>query len=297
MAAASGLPLVPRAKRNPLVATTYGTGQLIAAGLDLGCRRFIVGIGGSATNDGGAGMAQALGVRLLDGRNRALPAGGGALGRLAKIDVGGIHAGVRKAEFVVACDVDNPLTGPRGASAVYGPQKGATPAMVATLDRNLRHYARILARDLGRLVEGCPGSGAAGGLGAGMMAFLGARLRPGVEIVVEAVGLRRMVTGASLVITGEGAADAQTAFGKTVAGVARVAKGLGVPVVVLAGALAEGYEGAARAGVDAFFSISPGPMSLEEAMERTPRLLEDCARNVALFFAAAMRRRRKTNRK
>jgi len=297
MAAASGLPLVPPAKRNPLTTTTYGTGQLIAAGLDLGCRKFIVGIGGSATNDGGAGMAQALGVRLLDRRGRPLPPGGGALGHLDKIDPSRLHAEARKAQFVVACDVDNPLTGPRGASAVYGPQKGATPAMVTTLDRNLKHFARVLARDLAKRVEHVRGSGAAGGLGAGMMAFLGARVRPGVEIIVEAVGLRRLLKGASLAITGEGAVDVQTAFGKTVAGVARVAKRLGVPVVVLAGSLGEGYEGAARAGVDAFFSIAPGPLSLQQAMHNAPRLLEDCARNVALFFAAAMKQRRKTNRK
>jgi len=297
MAAASGLPLVPPSKRNPLVTTTYGTGELIAAGLDLGCRKFIVGIGGSATNDGGAGMAEALGVRLLDERDCPLPPGGGALGRLARIDVSRMHPRAKAAEFVVACDVDNPLTGPRGASAVYGPQKGATPAMVATLDRNLKHFARVLARDLSKRVDHIRGSGAAGGLGAGLMAFLGAKLRPGVEIVIEAVGLRRLVKGASLVMTGEGAADAQTAFGKAVAGVAGVAKRLRVPVVVLAGSLGDGYQGAARAGVDAFFSITPGPMPLEEAMRVTPRLLEDCARNVALFFAAALARRRKSNRK
>lgn len=297
MAAASGLPLVPPHKRNPLVTTTYGTGQLIAAALDLGCRKLIIGIGGSATNDGGAGMAQALGAKLLDARGRRLPSGGGGLARLAKIDVSGMHAAAKKAEFLVACDVDNPLTGPRGASAVYGPQKGATPAMVKVLDRNLRHFARIVARDLGKRVDRVPGAGAAGGLGAGLMAFLDAQLRSGTEIVVEAVGLRRKVQGAALVITGEGAVDAQTAFGKTVAGVARVAKEAGAVVVVLAGSLGKGYQTCARAGVDGFFAITSGPMALERAVRQAPGLLEDCARNVVLLFAAAAMRRGKTTRK
>jgi glycerate kinase len=297
MAAASGLPLVPPERRNPLVTTTYGTGQLISAGLALGCRKFIVGIGGSATNDGGAGMAQALGARLLDPLGRELPPGGGALGRLARIDVSGMNPAAKKTEFLVACDVDNPLTGPRGASAVYGPQKGATPATVRTLDRNLRHFARVATRDLGKRVERVPGAGAAGGLGAGMMAFLDAELRPGVGIVMEAVGLRQKVRGAALVITGEGATDAQTAFGKTVAGVAQVAKEAGAVVVVLAGSLGKGYELSAEAGVDAFFSVASGPMSYAEALQRASSLLEECARNVALLFAATRTRRGKNKGK
>jgi len=290
MAAASGLPLVPPHKRNPLITTTRGTGELIAAALDLGCRKFIVGIGGSATNDGGAGMAQALGARLLDARGRSLPPGGGALGRLARISLAQMHPKVARAEFRVACDVDNPLTGPRGASAIYGPQKGATPQMVKILDRNLKHFAKIVARDLGKRVDRIPGAGAAGGLGAGLVAFLDAKLMPGVEIVMEAVGLRRKVRGASLVLTGEGAIDRQTAFGKAVAGVARAAKEVGAPVVVIAGALGDGHEVSAALGVDAFFSIAPGPLSLETAMTNAPRLIEQCARNVALLYAAALKR-------
>ncbi len=185
MAAASGLPLVPVGRRNPLVATTRGTGELIASALDMGCRRFIIGIGGSATNDGGAGMAQALGMRLLDARGVEIGPGGAELARLARIDASGLDPRAAQSGFVVACDVDNPLTGPRGASAVYGPQKGATPEMVEMLDGALRNLAAIVQRDLGVDVDGIPGAGAAGGLGAGLMAFLGASLKRGIEIVVE----------------------------------------------------------------------------------------------------------------
>src|SRR2546426_713024 len=215
MAKAAGLALVPPAKRDPRITTTYGVGELLQHAYDEGARHFIVGIGGSATNDGGAGMAQALGYHLLDEEGHELPPGGLALKRLARIHVGGVHASWKAAEVDVACDVTNPLTGPSGASAVYGPQKGATPEMVAELDAALKHFAEIIRRDLGVDVDQLPGAGAAGGLGAGLVAFTGARLRPGAEMVMEALRLDERLAGAGLVITGEGRIDSQTArFGK-----------------------------------------------------------------------------------
>ncbi len=298
MAEASGFRLVPAARRNPLVTTTYGTGELIMAALRRGCRRFIVGIGGSATNDGGAGMAQALGVRLLDAHGRELPAGigGGALDRVAGFDFSGFQISNFKFEFLVASDVRNPLVGPRGASAVFGPQKGATPAMVKQLDANLRHWAKVIAKDA-RLLAGqglrnaeykslttFPGGGAAGGLGAGLRAFLGARFRPGVEIVIEHARLAEKLRGADLVITGEGRLDRSTLDGKAPLGVARLARRLGVPVIAIGGSLAPEAEAAfRRAGFAAALPLMTGPMSLEEAMRQAGALLEaTTARAMAL---------------
>ncbi|MEA2635562.1 MAG: glycerate 2-kinase [Chloroflexota bacterium] len=243
MAKAAGLALVPTDKRDPRVTTTHGVGELLQHAYDDGARRFIVGIGGSATNDGGAGMAQALGYHLLDENGLELPPGGLALKRLARIQVGGVHANWKETEVDVACDVTNPLTGPRGASAVYGPQKGATPEMVAELDEALHHFAEIIRRDLGVDVEQLPGAGAAGGLGAGLVAFLGARLQPGAEMVMQALHLDERLAGAQLVITGEGRLDSQTArFGKGPAAVARHAKNAGIPVVAIGGSLADETE-------------------------------------------------------
>src|SRR5256884_2159836 len=240
MAKAAGLALVPPAKGGPRMTTTCGVGELLRHAYDAGARHFIVGIGGSATNDGGAGMAQALGYHLLDEHGHELPAGGLALKRLARIHVGGVHANWKKADVDVACDVTNPLTGPNGASAVYGPQKGATPAMVAELDAALEHFAEIIRRDLGVDVERLPGAGAAGGLGAGLLAFTGARLRPGAEMVMEALRLDDRLGGAQLVITGEGRLDSQTArFGKGPAAVARHARQAGIPVVAIGGSIAD----------------------------------------------------------
>src|SRR5207302_10724413 len=215
MAKAAGLALVPPAKRDPRVTTTYGVGELLQRGYEEGARHFIVGIGGSATNDGGAGMARSLGYHLLGDQGHGLPPGGLALRNLARIHVGGVHANWNDAQVDVACDVTNPLTGPTGASAVYGPQKGATPEMVAELDAALKHFAEVIRHDLGVDVEQLPGAGAAGGLGAGLVAFSGAKLRPGAEMVMEALHLDERLKGADLVITGEGRLDSQTArFGK-----------------------------------------------------------------------------------
>jgi len=277
MAAASGITLVPPERLNPLLATTYGTGELIKAALDAGCRKLIIGIGGSATNDGGAGMAQALGARLLDDKGKELPRGGAALAKLQRIDVSGLDSRVAGCEVTVASDVTNPLVGPEGASRVYGPQKGATGEMCQQLDEALANYARVIKNDLGIDVIDMPGAGAAGGLGAGLVAFLGARLMSGIDIVSQAVGLIDHLKGASLVFTGEGRMDAQTLFGKTTAGVAARAMDLKVPVVAIVGELAGDYREVYRHGIDAVLSITPGPISLEKSMTSAGTLIADTA--------------------
>jgi glycerate kinase len=284
MVAASGLPLVPLAKRNPLVTTTRGTGDLIRAALNRGAKKILVGIGGSATVDGGAGMASALGARLLDAKGRPIPPGGGGLAKLARIDLSGLDPRIRGVRIEVACDVTNPLTGPTGAARVYGPQKGATPAMVRALDRNLARLAKIVRSNLGIEVDRLPGSGAAGGLGAGLVAFLGAKLRPGVAMVVDAVDLRRTLKDADLVITGEGRMDRQSAFGKTPVGVARAAKEFGIPVVAICGSVGEGANAVLAQGIDAYVSILSAPMTLGEAMRRAPELLRQTAAQVMRLF-------------
>lgn len=289
MAAAAGLMLVPPAERNPLVTTTRGVGELIGAALDRGCRRFVLGIGGSATNDGGAGLAQALGVRLLDADGRDLPPGGAALARLARVDVAGLDPRLADCVVDVACDVDNPLVGPLGASAIFGPQKGATPAMVDELDAALTRYAAILERDLGVAVATLPGAGAAGGLGAGLVAFLGGRLRPGAEIVTSALGLDAAVADADLVVTGEGRIDGQTAHGKTPVGVARVAARHGKPVIAIAGSLGPGAATVHGHAIDAVFAVVPRPCRLDEALAEAADNLTITARNVAATLAIGAR--------
>ena len=289
MAAASGLPLVPRERRDPRVTSTFGTGELLQAALDAGLRRAVVGIGGSATNDGGAGMARALGVRFMDAFGAELPEGGASLARLARIDVAGLDPRLSAAEILVACDVDNPLTGPRGASAVYGPQKGATPDMVAELDGALRRYAEVAREATSRDVASLPGAGAAGGHGAGLLFFTPARLRPGVEIVLEATGFEERVRGADLVLTGEGRTDFQTAMGKAPVGVAAAAKRHGVPVVCLSGGLGPGADDVLAKGIDALASAVPGPMTLEEAMAGGAALVEAAVTRACRLLAIGAR--------
>jgi glycerate kinase len=267
MAAASGLPLVPEDRRDPKITTTYGTGELMRRALDEGRRKLIIGIGGSATTDAGAGMAQALGVRLLDEAGEPIGFGGAELGRLATIDMSGADPRLRDTEIRVACDVDNPLYGERGAAYIYGPQKGASPEDVELLDRNLRHFADIVQRDLGLDVRDLPGAGAAGGLGAGLVAFCGATLEPGVAIVIDAVGLPERMRGADLCVTGEGAIDSQTAFGKTPAGVAAVARAEDVPVIAIGGGVALEAVSLHERGFDALACILNRPMNLAEAMQ------------------------------
>ena len=253
MALASGLALVPKRRRRPLEATSRGTGDLIRAALKRGAREVWIGLGGSATNDGGAGLARALGVRFLDRHGRDIPEGAGGLGSLARIDASGLPPQVRRARFVALSDVTNPLLGPRGSARVFGPQKGATPAQVEAIESGLRNYARRLKEDLGRDVARRPGAGAAGGLGTALLAFLGAELKPGARFVLESVGARREVRRADLVITGEGRLDASSFFGKAPLELARLARREGVPVLLLCGAVEPGLEGRlARLGARAF---------------------------------------------
>ena len=290
MAAASGLALVPPDRRNPLLTSSRGTGELIRAALDAGARRFILGIGGSATNDGGAGMVQALGARLLDLEGRELDGSGGDLARLERIDVSALDPRLAECRIEVACDVDNPLTGARGASAVFGPQKGATPEMVQALDANLARLARIVGRDLGVAVDTVPGAGAAGGMGAAMLAFFGATLKPGIEIVTAAVDLDTHVRDADLVITGEGRIDFQTVHGKTPIGVARVAKRHGKPVIGIAGSLGAEVGVVHAHGIDAVFSVLGKPCTLDEALRDAAANVELTARNVAAVLRIGLPR-------
>jgi glycerate kinase len=286
MAAASGLLLIPEEQKNPMISTTFGTGELIKSALDKRCSRLIIGIGGSATNDGGAGMVQSLGARLLDKQGKELSFGGGQLAQLAKIDVSGLDPRLKEVEILVACDVDNPLTGPTGASYIYGPQKGATAEMVQILDAGLKHYAEVIKRDLKIDVEHIPGAGAAGGLGAGLLAFLEGRLTPGIDLVMQTVGLGEKLVDCDLVITGEGKLDGQSAYGKVPVGVARKAKRFGVPVVVLAGSITEDAEVLHQEGITAQFSIINAPMLLSEAMSKTGQLLECTTKEVLRLFIA-----------
>jgi len=284
MAAASGLHFVPAEKRNPLITSTRGTGELIAAALDYGVNYIIIGIGGSATNDGGTGMAKALGVRFLDRNGEEISEGGGALGDLVSIDLTDLDSRLNKIKIEVACDVDNPLTGERGASAIFGPQKGATPEMVVQLDRNLGHFAAIIERDLGKKIKDVSGAGAAGGLGGGLLAFVNAELKRGVDIVIEATGLSQVVQDADLVITGEGKIDGQTIFGKTPIGVAKTAKKVGAPVVGIAGNIANDSHIVHDYGIDAVFSIVPGVVLLEDAFTHAAEYVERTAVNIAAVW-------------
>jgi glycerate 2-kinase len=286
MARASGLALVPQKRRNPRSATTRGTGEIIKEALDKGYTRIIVGLGGSATNDGGTGMATALGVKFLDAQGQPLPPGGAALARLDRIDVSNRHPKLAEATIIGATDVTNPLCGPTGASAVYGPQKGATPEMVEELDQALRQFARVVQRDLGQYVLDRPGSGAAGGLGAGLMAFSGAELRSGIDMVCEVLEFDRHVEGASLVITGEGRSDESTIYDKAPVGVARRAMARGVPTIILAGSVGPGYQQLYQHGIAGIVCIADRPMTFERSIARTAELLEAAAeRTVRLLMA------------
>lgn len=287
MAAASGLALVPEEKRDPSITTTRGTGELIRAALDQGCRKLIIGIGGSATSDGGAGMAEALGAQFLDRKGRLPGRGGAELGRLEKIDISGLDPRLDEVEVLVACDVDNPLTGPKGAAHVYAPQKGAEPDMVEKLDRALVNYARVIKKDLGMEVDHIPGAGAAGGLGAGLIAFLRARLSSGIELVLEALEIEQYLAGCSLLITGEGKLDTQSAYGKAPVGIARKARQCKVPVLALAGLLEGELEVFHREGITACFAIADGPLSLQDSIERGPELLETKTAELIRFWITA----------
>lgn len=287
MAAASGLALVPAGEMRPREATTYGTGELMRYALDAGCKRIIMGIGGSATTDGGTGMAQALGVRLLNADGRELGRGGGALDRLASIDVSQMDPRIAACGIIVATDVSNPLYGESGCAAVYGPQKGCDGQDVAALDSNMRHYARILQEQLGKDVAPVPGAGAAGGLGAGLLAFCGATLKSGVDTVLDAVNFDQHVLDADLVITGEGRIDFQSAFGKLPVGVAKRAKAAAnVPVIAVVGSIGQGAEAVYEHGITSTISIVDKPMTLDNAINDAPRLIANAAERVIRIVLA-----------
>jgi glycerate 2-kinase len=283
MAAASGLHLVPRESRNPLVTTTRGTGELILDALDKKVERIVLGLGGSATNDGGAGMASALGVKFLDVNGEELRPGGEALSELLTIDVSEMDPRLKSVKVDVACDVTNPLTGPLGASAVFGPQKGATPEMVGILDESLKRYAEVVERVLFIPVDELPGAGAAGGLGAGVVAFLDGKLQSGIDLVLDVIGFEEGVRDASLVITGEGRIDSQTVHGKAPVGVAKRAKSVAadVPVIAIAGSVGPDYEAVFEHGIDAVFSVVNGVVTLEEALANGAVNVEKTAENIA----------------
>jgi glycerate kinase len=289
MALASGLALVPQRRRNPRLTTTAGTGEIIREALDAGYTRIIVGLGGSATNDGGAGMAAALGARFMDAEGRSLPPGGSSLARLDRIDVSNLHPGLQGATIIAATDVTNPLCGPEGASAIFGPQKGANAEMVRELDAALANYAQVVTRDVGRDVSGVPGAGAAGGLGAGLMAFAGATLQSGIDMVCEILGFDALLQGADLVITGEGRADRSTIFNKAPVGVARHANTHGVPTVLLAGSLGPGYEELYEHNVASVVCIADRPMNFEASLSRSAELLESAAERTMRLIIAGKR--------
>lgn len=279
MAAASGLALVGGRSKNPLKTTSYGTGELIRDALDRGARKIILGIGGSATNDAGTGMAQALGVvfRDADGRIIREKGAGGMLHRIESVDLGGIHPGLRRAHIQVACDVDNPLTGENGASRVFAPQKGADEAMVQTLDANLQHFAAVIERELGVDVDRVPGAGAAGGMGAGLLVFAGAELKRGIEIISRATSIETHLRSADLVLTGEGRVDFQTAFGKAPAGIARLAGEYGVPVVAIGGGLADDAGEVFKHGIGGLEPAIARDMTLDEALANSREYIANAA--------------------
>jgi glycerate kinase len=280
MAAASGIELLAPSERNPLITSTFGTGLIIKAALDAGFAQLIVGIGGSATNDGGAGMAQALGFILLNRNGLSIDAGGGSLRNLHSIDSSKVHPLLRKAKITVASDVRNPLLGPTGATAVYGPQKGATPEMLETLERNMTHYSNMLHQELGMDVSNLTGAGAAGGLGAGLMAFCNAEMASGFELISQLTNLEKHISEATMVLTAEGRIDAQTTYGKTISGVAQIAKRYDVPVIALAGMVDVGLDVLYEKGITSVFAIGNQPMSLEESKARAAELLANIAEQI-----------------
>ncbi|MFP8968534.1 glycerate kinase [Pokkaliibacter sp. CJK22405] len=284
MAEASGLHLVPANLRDPQISSTYGTGQLIKAALERGARHIIMGLGGSATNDGGSGMLLALGATMKDAKGNDLSAGGLALSSLAELDLSGLDIRLNDTTIEVACDVNNPLCGEQGASAIFGPQKGATPEMVQTLDKALQNFGKMLAEQTGRDALMTPGVGAAGGLGAALFAALGASLTPGVDLVMKTINLRDAMVDADLVVTGEGRVDSQTIFGKTPYGVAQAAKERNLPVVAVAGSVGQGFESVYEHGIDIVLPIGRGPQTLNEALVEAKANLTRTGRSIASFW-------------
>ena len=291
MASAAGLTLVPEKDRNPLHTTTYGVGELILDAMNRGCRKFIIGIGGSATNDGGVGMLSALGVAFLDKNGSPIKPGAAGLRDIVEIRTDAMPKELAKCRFSVACDVKNPLCGEQGCSAVYGPQKGATPMTVADMDKSLKKYAALTKKIFPKADPDLPGAGAAGGLGFAFTAYLGAKLRPGIDLVIEATGLGEKIKEADVVVTGEGRLDGQSAMGKAPVGVAKLAKKQGKLVIALAGSIGDGAERCHAKGIDAHFPIQRAPISLSEAMKP-----DVAKRNIALAAEEAFRLIRATEK-
>lgn len=281
MASASGLEKLKAEQRNPLKTTTLGFGELILDALETGVEELLLGLGGSATNDGGAGMIMALGGKLLDKNKESISPTGAGLKDIASIDLSELHPHLKDVSIRVACDVDNPLTGENGAAFIYGPQKGATPEQVIFLDENLRHFAHMIETELDLKVDKIPGAGAAGGLGAGLMAFLDADLQKGGDLIVEILGVDKKIAQADLVITGEGNINHQTKFGKTPVAVSKIAKKYGIPVIAIAGSLSDDYDSVYEEGIDAVFSIIPRLSDLETALSEGKTNIEETARNIA----------------
>ena len=281
MASASGIHLVKKEKRNPLYTTTYGTGELIKSALNKGVTNILIGIGGSATNDGGSGMLEALGAKFYDKYGDELAFGGGALEKLEKIDLSNFDERLKDVNIEVACDVNNPLTGENGASYIFGPQKGATEEMVKHLDNSLKNYAKVIREQLGCDVENVPGAGAAGGLGAGLMAFLDADLRKGVELVIKYTKLEEKMQGADYVFTGEGSMDSQTVFGKTPFGVSTVAKKYNIPTIAFAGRIGDGVEELYKHGINSIVGILQGVTNLDEALRNGSENIQKTSENIA----------------
>ena len=280
MAKASGLEIVEKDKRNPMITTTFGTGELIKDALDHNVKEIIIGLGGSSTNDGGSGMAQALGAKLLDQNNHQIPFGGGNLDKLDKIDISNLDSRLQDVKIILASDVTNPLIGKDGASRVFGPQKGATPEMVEKLENNLQHYAKIVKRDLNKEVALVSGAGAAGGLGAGLIAFTTCEMRRGVDLAIEVTKLEEKIRDADYVFTGEGGTDFQTKFGKTPYGVAKLGKKYHKPVISLAGYLGEGIDSLYSEGFTAIFGIIPGACDLSTALKNGPSNVARTTENI-----------------
>lgn len=290
MAASSGLMLLSETERNPMKTTTYGFGELIKYALDIGCRNFILGIGGSATNDCGAGMLQALGIRLLDEHGNDIGYGGENLVNVVNIDMSGFDPRIAESKITVACDVDNPLCGPDGASYVFGTQKGADSEMVKILDSNLLYFGKFIEKMSGKNVINYPGAGAAGGLGAALIAVLNAELGKGIDLIIEFTGLEEKIKEADLVLTGEGRIDYQTKFGKTPYGVAQIAKKYHLPVIAIAGSIGDDYEKLYESGFDAIFSIVDKPMTMEQAVENSKVLLEAATERIFRTLALNLNR-------
>jgi glycerate kinase len=280
MAKASGLELLDKDERNPLVTSTFGTGEIIVDALDRGCRKIIIGIGGSATNDAGVGMVKALGGKFLNSKDQEIGNGGGALDELDKIDLSELDNRILNCDIIVACDVNNPLTGKNGASLVYGGQKGGDMEQLMSLDNNLVNYASVIRKDLGIEVETIKGAGAAGGMGAGLMAFFDAKLVGGIDLILETLELEKHIENSDLVITGEGKIDLQTLNGKTIMGLAKIAKKNKVPVIAIAGKLGDGIEPLYDHGIDAVFSILDQPMDLTDALNRADKLIQSLIENI-----------------